>query len=104
MICEFNSGKVILISYKFFSINDYFPKLFDIIILNRGGFTMKKSNVFQIFAGTSLLLTCGSVYMLVKNKSKFRNETSTTLLTMLAKTESEEERKYIIEKLIQLKY
>lgn len=65
---------------------------------------MKKSNIFQILAGTSLLLSCGSFYILVKNKAKFRSETAKTLLAMLARTESEDERKYIIEKLVELKY
>jgi hypothetical protein len=65
---------------------------------------MKKTYVFEILAGISLLLTCGSIYILVKNKTKFRSETAKTLLAMLARTESEDERKYIIEKLVQLKY
>jgi hypothetical protein len=65
---------------------------------------MKKTNVIQILAGASLLLTCGSIYILVKSKASFRSETAKSLLAMLARTESENERKYIIEKLTQLKY
>jgi hypothetical protein len=79
-------------------------KIFGIIILNKGRVAMKKTNIFQILAGTSLLLTCGSICMLVKYKTKFNSETAKSLLAMLARTESEDERKFIIEKLIQLKY
>jgi hypothetical protein len=65
---------------------------------------MKKSSAFEILAGTSLLLACGSIYILVKNTTKYKNETTKTLLAMLAKTESEDERKYILDKLVKLKY